>query len=320
MINITEVSILALTLALAIDLFIGEPPESIHPTVWMGKVAESIESRLRLGSPSMERAQGIALVIALVLLFTVPAYYGLDYLARYIGLIPYLIVCAFLLKTTIAVKSMRQFAAPIACAAKEGNYDRMRQLLRNIVRRDPAQLTDQQVFSATVESIAEGTVDGATGPVFLYSLFGIAGAIAYRVVNTLDSTVGYRDRRHIYIGWFAARLDTVVNYVPARVTGILTIASSWILGFDWSKCLYTLRKDHSKTASLNAGWPMSAMAGALGISLEKPGFYVLGQSSRALDAADIQNALRIMELNVLLFVALVCVPIIVVSRMLVPIV
>jgi adenosylcobinamide-phosphate synthase len=208
---------------------------------------------------------------------------------------------------------------PIADAANDGDYARARELLRNVVRRDPNQLTDQQVLSAAVETIAEGTVDGVTGPLFLYSLLGVPGAVAYRVINTLDSTVGYKDRPYLYIGWFSATLDTIVNYVPSRITGLLTIISSAILKLDQQNCLRILVRNHAGTASVNAGWSMSAVAGALGVMLEKPGFYAVGEPTRMLEPSDISKALKIMKLNVLLFAILVAVPLIALFRMLVPI-
>jgi len=313
-------NLLILALALMVDLLFGEPPSILHPTVWMGRISEVIEKRLWLGHPMLERLQGVVLAVALLNLFMLPTYYGLTSINLYLGTIPFLITSVFILKATLAVKAMERFTMPIADAAKEGDFGRARELLRKVVRRDPNQLTDQQVLSATVETIAEGTVDGVTGPIFLYSILGVPGAVAYRVINTLDSTVGYQDRDHLYIGWFSATLDTVANYFPSRITGVLTIISSAILSFSPSNCLRILERDHARTTSLNAGWPISAMAGALGVILEKPGFYMVGESSCMLTPADITKALKIMKLNVLLFAILVCVPLITVCRMLAPIV
>lgn len=308
--EVVQAKILILSLAVILDLFFGEPPAFLHPTVWMGKVSEVIKKTLRLGQPTLERLEGVILAVVVVSLFTVPTFYGLTFLKQYVGFIPFLIASVFLLKVTIAIRAMEQFTTPIVDAARAGNYGKARELLRNVVRRDPNELTDQQVLSAAVETIAEGTVDGVTGALFLYSLLGVPGAVAYRVINTLDSTVGYMDRAHLYIGWFSARLDTILNCIPSRITGVLTIISSATLGFNWSNCLRILKRDHARTASPNAGWPISAMAGALGVMLEKPGFYVLGESSRSLEPTDIMKALRVMKLNVLLFSILVCVPLI----------
>jgi adenosylcobinamide-phosphate synthase len=313
-------NLLILALAAVVDLLIGEPPSILHPTVWMGRISEVIEKRLWLGQPMLERVQGIILAVLVLSLFTLPTYYGLNSINLYLGFIPFLITSVFVQKSTFAVKAMERFTMPIAEAAIEGDYEKARELLRKVVRRDPNQLTDQQVLSATVETIAEGTVDGVTGPIFLYSILGVPGAVAYRVINTLDSTVGYQDRDHLYIGWFSAALDTVANYFPSRITGVLTIISSAILSCNWSNCLRMLERDHARTTSLNAGWPISAMAGALGVILEKPGSYMVGESSRMLTPADITKALKIMKLNVALFAILVCVPLITVCGILAPIV
>ena len=308
-----------LSLAVIVDLLFGEPPPILHPTVWMGKISEFVDRTLRHGGPSVERLEGVILAVGVVSFFAVSTYYGLSSIKNYLGIVPFIIVSVLLLKATIAIRAMERSTLPIADAAREGNYGRARELLRNVVRRDPNQLTDQQVLSATVETIAEGTVDGVTGPVFLYALLGIPGAVVYRVINTLDSTVGYKDEVHMYVGWFSATLDTIVNYFPSRITGLLTIVSTAILRLDQSNCLRILERDHAKTASLNAGWSMSAMAGALGVMLEKPGFYALGEPGRMLEPSDISKALKIMKLNTLLFATLVAVPLIAICRMLVPI-
>jgi adenosylcobinamide-phosphate synthase len=130
--------------------------------------------------------------------------------------------------------------------------------------------------------------------------------------------VGYKDTKNLYIGWFSARADTVVNYIPARITGLLTVISAKVFRLDWSNCVKVLTRDHRRTDSLNAGWSMSAMAGALGIALEKPELYTLGNSYRALEPDDIKRALRIMKLNTLLFVLLVTSPIMAIGRTIIP--
>jgi adenosylcobinamide-phosphate synthase len=313
-----QADIIVVASALAIDGLFGEPPVALHPTVWMGRLAESIDRGLRRGGPALERLQGVFLGVLVVGLSSTAAYLGLGLVDRYLGLVPYLLASALLLKTAISVRAMDGFTRPIAEAAEEGDYTKARRLLRNVVRRDPDSLTDQQVLSATIETIAEGTVDGVTGALFLYSILGVPGAIAYRAINTLDSTVGYKDALHLNTGWFSAKLDTVANYVPARITGVLTVISAGILSLDLAGCLRILVRDGSRTESANAGWSMSAMAGALGLLLEKPGFYALGDASREIRPSDIIGALRIMKLNVALFALLVCVPLIFVTRTLVP--
>ncbi len=281
-------------------------------------MAEILTNRIKSGSPLSEKVQGSILTISIISIFVVPSYYLLIFSRTYLGLFPLLLISIFLFKTCFAVRAMEKFTLPIAESAQSEDYASARRFLKKVVRRNPKDLTEQQVLSATVETIAEGTVDGATGSIFLYSLFGVPGALAYRAINTLDSTVGYKDRKHLHVGWLAAKLDTLVNYLPARITAILTILSARIVAADWKNSMKMLRRDHGKTESTNAGWPMSAMAGALGVMLEKPGNYSLGQSSRELNPDDIRTALKIMRFNVMFFVLIVAVPLIAVSSLFIP--
>lgn len=300
------------------DKIIGEPPPALHPTVWMGKSIEFITSRIKPGRPLSEKLQGSLLTIFVISIFVFPSYYLLVFSRVYLGLVPLLLISIFLFKSCFAIKAMERFTLPIAEAAHNKDYASARRLLKSVVRRNTKDLTEQQVLSATVETIAEGTVDGATGSIFLYSLFGVPGALAYRAINTLDSTIGYKDRKHLHVGWLAAKLDTLVNYLPARITAILTILSARIVAADWKNSMKMLRRDHGKTESTNAGWPMSAMAGALGVVLEKPGNYTLGQSLRELNPTDIRTALKIMRINILFFVLIVAIPIMAVFSILIP--
>jgi adenosylcobinamide-phosphate synthase len=177
------------------------------------------------------------------------------------------------------------------------------------------------VISAAVESIAEGTVDGITSAIFYFALFGVPGAIAFRAINTLDSMVGYKDFEHVNIGWFSAKMDTIANYIPARLTAFLMIIAAWMLQKNWKKAWRTLKNDKGKTESLNAGWPMATMAGALNVRLEKPDFYMLGdEGSNDPMPNHIHQALQIMKLTTILFGMLIVPPllILVVAFILIP--
>ena len=177
-----------------------------------------------------------------------------------------------------------------------------------VVRRDPTNLSEQQIVSASIESIAESTTDGITAPFFFFALFGVLGAFVFRVVNTLDSVVGYKDDEYRNIGWFSASLDTLANYVPARLTAILMVVAAALLGENWRESWRILQRDKTKTNSVNAGWTMSAMAGALGVQLEKSGHYVLGDKGD-ISPEHIRRALRIMELTAVLFGTVMVCPI-----------
>jgi len=168
-------------------------------------------------------------------------------------------------------------------------------------------LTRQHIISAAVETIAEGTTDGITSPFFYFALFGVPGAVAFRVVNTLDSMVGYKDQDHINIGWFSAKMDTIANYIPARLTAILMMLAALLLRENWRKSWRILQRDRKNTESPNAGWTISIMAGALNIQLEKPGFYKIGDNND-LSPTHIRKALRIMVLTAILFGVLIILP------------
>ena len=167
--------------------------------------------------------------------------------------------------------------------------------------------------SAVIESMAENLIDFKLSPMMSFALFGVTGAIAFRAINTLDGMVGFKDKEHINTGWFSANLDTVVNYIPTRLTALLMIVAAAILRMDAKNAWRIAHRDHKKTPSRNHGWPMAAMAGALRIQLEKPGQYILGDAQEPLTGNKILGALRIRDVTIVLWV-LLCVAVIVVTR------
>jgi adenosylcobinamide-phosphate synthase len=301
-------ALLIFVLAFLIDVVFGEFPDRIHPTVWIGKVIAYLKPKFKSGNPRVEKVNGVILCLLVIVLVAVPVYFLLFGIRQFFGWIPYIVVSAVLLQTTFAIKCMRNYTVPIAVALKNKDIDKARRGLYYIVRRDPTKLNERQIASATVESIAESTTDGITAPFFFFALFGVPGAFAFRVINTLDSMVGYRDREHANIGWFSASLDTIANYIPARLTAILMVAAASLLGENGRESWRILQRDKSKTKSLNAGWTMSAMAGALGSQLEKPGHYALGDGED-ISPTHIMKALRIMELTTVLFGIVVIFPV-----------
>lgn len=306
---ITE-SILVLVLALIFDLVFGEPPEKLHPTVWIGKTIEFLKPRFKGSSPKVEKIKGIMLGSIVMIVFALIVYVALSLLREYLILIIYIIFAGFLLKTTFAIKCMDELSRPIGIAMKEGKMEDAKNMLRRIVRRDPTKFDDQKIISATVECIAESTVDGITSPLFYYSILGLPLATAYRATNTLDSNIGYKDKEHVNMGWFSARMDTLANYIPARITAFLMVLSAWLLRENWRRSWEILKRDKNKTESPNAGWTMSAMAGAFDVQLEKPGFYILGDSVNPLNPDHIPRAIRIMRLTTFLFIMIIVLPII----------
>jgi adenosylcobinamide-phosphate synthase len=303
-------SALIFILALLIDMVFGEYPDRIHPTIGIGKIIGYLKPKLKSANSRMEKANGVLLAITVMLIVALPVFLLLFWVRQSFGDIPYIIVGAVLFKATFAVKGMGQYTKPIAKALKKDDLAEARKWLPYIVRRDPNTLNERQITSAAVESIAESTTDGITAPFFFFAIFGVAGAFAYRVVNTLDSMVGYKNEENRNIGWFSANLDTITNYIPARLTAYLMVAASYLLREDWRESWRILRRDKAKTVSLNAGWTISAMAGALNTQLEKPGHYSLGDD-HGITPEHIYRALRVMTLTAVLFGAIVVMPILV---------
>lgn len=309
-------SLLIFSLAFLIDLVFGEVPDRIHPTLWMGKLTDYFKSKLKNKNSRIEKVNGVFVCLLLITLFVVPTYFVLFWIREFFGWLPYIVASAIVLKTTFAIKCMKQYTLPVADSVKKEDYSRARQLLPFIVRRNPTELTKRHIISAAVETIAEGTTDGITSPFFYFALFGVPGAVAFRVVNTLDSMVGYKDRDHINIGWFSAKMDTIVNYIPTRLTAILMMLAALLLRENWKKSWRILQRDRKNTESHNAGWTISTMAGALNIQLEKPGFYKIGDNN-ALSPIHIRKALRIMVLTAILFGVLIILPLLVMKTLII---
>ena len=302
-------SVLIFALAFLIDMVLGEYPDRIHPTIGIGKMISYLKRKSKNPNPHVEKANGVLMALTIMLVLAVPVFLLLFWLRTLpYGEILYIIVGAILFKATFAIRGMGQYTKPIAKALKENDLAGARKWLPYIVRRDPNSLNERQIISAAVESIAESTTDGITAPFFFFALFGVPGAFAYRVVNTLDSMVGYKNVENRNIGWFSAKLDTLANYIPARLTAYLMVAASLLLREDWRESWRILQRDKHKTASPNAGFTISAMAGALNIQLEKQGYYTLGDD-HGISPEHIPKALRVMTVTAALFGLVVIVPV-----------
>jgi adenosylcobinamide-phosphate synthase len=296
----------ALAGGIGIDWLFGDPPNRYHPVAWLGQLIGFFVPRLKGGS---EKANGTIFAISLLITVALAVHF-LVFATRYLaGVIELVVVSAIILKMTIAMKGMERHAKAIMNGLEDGDLAGTRQNLSMIVRRKTDDLDVQHILSATIECVSESTVDGITGPIFYYSLFGPAGAFAYRAINTLDSMAGYKDDYFKDVGWMSARLDAVANYIPARITALLMVVSAKILGADWKNSFNILQRDHDKTFSLNAGYPMATMAGALRVQLEKIGHYTLGDEQEPITLKKCKDAISIMKLTTVLFCIVVSVPV-----------
>jgi len=210
----------------------------------------------------------------------------------------------------MAILTLEKHVCAIICALEAKNLISARKNLSLIVGRKTDTLDREHIISATIESIGESLVDGIGSVLFYYSLFGPSGAIAFRIINTLDSMIGYTDKYYHNMGWMAAKLDTILNIIPARICALLLVVSSKIVGADWKNSILIMRRDHHNTPSLNGGYPMSALAGALRVKLEKVGQYELGTNIEPLSIEKCRNALTIVKLVVILFFIIISLPLV----------
>ena len=288
-----------LPLALVIDLLAGEYPAFLHPVTWIGNVISFLLKGVPKKGSVLQFTYGALTVIFTVALFTAPVFFLLYYLREW-STIGFIIVAALLLKSTFSIRTLCRLANNVKRLLDEDKLCDARKETSYLVSRDTTNLNREQITSAIVEMEAESITDSLVAPLFYWLIFGVPGAVAYRVINTFDSRIGYHGD-YEYTGKFAARLDDVLNYIPARIAGLLLVASAYISGKNGRKTWKTMLSDHNKTASPNAGWTMSAAAGALGIRLEKPGHYRLGHTGKEPDSSSISGGLLLMIVTCLLW-------------------
>jgi adenosylcobinamide-phosphate synthase len=288
-----------LAAALALDLLAGEYPARLHPVVWMGHMITFLERR---GPSSSGAGRARPFLYGLGMALLVPAVFaGAAALAIHLARIHPLAsiaVEALLLKSAFAVRALGEAAAAVAAPLRGGRLDDARRALRSLCSRDASALDAPRVAAAAVESVAENASDSAVAPLFWWALLGVPGAIAYRALNTLDARVGYHGK-YEWLGKASARLDDLANLIPARLTAALLLAAGALRGGDARRGLAVLLRDGAKTESPNAGRPMAAMAGLLGVELEKVGAYRLGAPGAPPGAAAIAAAWRVASLAVL---------------------
>lgn len=300
-------------LALLLERLVGYPRPLYgairHPVVWMGALLTALETRLNKGG--QRRLKGVLALLVLLLVT------GIVTIAIRIGLgfVPFGWVLEAILATSLLAQKELGRAVRAVADALDHSLEAGRRQVSQIVGRDPETLDAAGVSRAAVESLAESTSDGVIAPLFWLVLGGLPGIALYKAINTADSMIGHKTEKHIEFGWAAARLDDLVNWIPARLSALLVAgAAFWVKGADAEKGWTTALRDARKHASPNAGWPEAAFAGALGFALGGPRSYAgetvdlpsLGDGQRDLGPADIRKALDLygMVLNLALGVAL----------------
>ncbi|MBE9514049.1 MAG: cobalamin biosynthesis protein [Chloroflexi bacterium] len=289
-----------IVLALAIDVCLGEPPEIVHPVVWMGKATSMLERLAPTEGANAQRLYGTIMVLLTVLAFVMPVYFLLRYVSG-IGSVVYVIAGGLLLKPSFSFAALRKAALEIELLLSTGKMEGARTKMPVLVSRDVDRLGKGLMVSATLESVAENSCDSVVAPLFFFLLLGVPGAVAYRVVNTMDGMIGYHGK-YEYLGKFAAKLDDLLNFIPARISGLLMVAAAYLCGRNGRDAWRIMHRDHRKTESPNAGWPMSAVAGALEVRLEKEGCYRLGNPINTLSPVAIKRGVILVTVSALLWV------------------
>lgn len=300
-------------IAFVLDYIIGDPYWIPHPVRLFGKLIGLMDKWFNiegLGKISL-RIRGAFLSIILILLT------GLIFstlLSVSFALHPYfyLFIGSFLSMTCVAQKDMRVHAKNVLTPLSSGDLKSAKEALSMIVGRDTDKLATNGVCKATIESVAESTSDGVIAPLFYICLFGPLGGLIYKAINTADSMIGYKNDRYMYFGTFAARLDDIANFIPARICGILMALTSPICGMNLPRAFKILFRDHKLSTSPNSGWPEAAIAGGLGVSLLGDAYYfgkkvskpAIGDKTREVIPADINKTLVSMYMTSLLFLIL----------------
>ncbi|MCL6610540.1 MAG: adenosylcobinamide-phosphate synthase CbiB [Peptococcaceae bacterium] len=253
-------------LAFLVDMVVGDPPRLPHPVVMMGKMISGLERVFY--APGKARGMAGGAVTALIVVASAyAATAGLIYFLRLVH--PWLAAAAeiWIISTTLAARGLAQAAGEVLRPLASNHLDLARRMVGRIVGRETGSMNAREVTRATVESVAENTVDGVIAPLFYAFAGGAPLAMAYKAVNTLDSMVGYRNERYLYFGRFSARLDDAANFLPARIGGLMLAAAAWITGRRARGALRAMVRDARRHPSPNSGIPEAAVAGALGVRL-----------------------------------------------------
>lgn len=287
--------LIILVTAIIIDLLIGELPSKIHPVVLMGNLIAYLKKYLIKYN---NKLTGILITIIILLVFNI--LFAFIIKISMINYYLFIIISALLLSTTFAIKSLIYSVDEIG---KDLNIslDKARNSISYLVSRDTTNLTEPEIISAAVETLTENITDSITAPIIYTYIFGIFGAVTYRVINTLDAMVGYKTPENINIGWFPARVDDLLNYIPARITGIIVVFAAFTLRLDWRNSYKIMKRDARKTPSPNSGFPMAAAAGALGIQLKKTDYYQLGDNINPLKIETIKKTILLTKITIVLF-------------------
>ena len=248
-------SILIVAFAFILDFVVGDPKNRYHPTAWIGKLIGKLVPYAKNDSYKFEKLGGVLIVItvcSIVVTLLSIMNYEINLIPSDLSIIISIFIGTILLKTTIAIRGMEKHAISVLDSLEKNDVFAAREHLAKIVKRNTKNLDKNLIISGVLESISENTVDGITGPLFYFAFFGLPGAFVYRSINTIDSMIGYKTKMFSNIGWFGANCDKILNYIPARLTGLVMIFSAMILRIDRVQSYEIMFRDSRKLQSPNA--------------------------------------------------------------------
>jgi len=284
---------IALLIGWVLDLLFGDPQRLPHPIVWFGKAIAFCEHRLNKGSHRLFK--GALMSVSLIVLVFAVTWLLRSYILHLPSYIIHLfdaIIVFYCLAGTTLICEVRQVFLALDRSLEEG-----RTQVARIVGRDTSELSAQEVRTAALETLAENLSDGVIAPLFWLAVLGVPGMLAYKMVNTLDSMIGYKTERYKDFGCWAAHIDDVANYIPARLTALLMILPHAIINYQFSIFNF-VRRNGRNHASPNSGYPEAALAGILNCRFGGPHYYFgelfdkpyIGENARDLTTADMKKA------------------------------
>lgn len=295
-------NLLSIYTGYALDLIIGDPYSFPHPVRYIGKLISIVEKQIRKITSS---DKGLKIAGFFLWFIVVGATFGITTLVLQLfkfNKLAYFIVNTILIYTTLATKCLKDESVKIYKVLKTGDLEKSRIQLSYIVGRDTTNLNEKEIVRATVETVAENTVDGIIAPLFYGFIGGAPLAMAYKAVNTLDSTVGYKNDKYYYLGFASAKIDDIANYIPARLGVVLLSLGSLFAGFNFKNALKIGIRDRKNHKSPNCAFSEGAVAGALGIQLGGTNVYfgkevykpTIGDKTREIEIEDIVRTNKIM--------------------------
>ena len=301
-------AVLIVVLALLIDRFIGEVPNSIHPLRWMGNLLGAIDRRIKNRGTRMTSVLGFLSYLLVFTLFsgiglfltTLCRYYVSDLVSPEVGEVLWIIVTAFIFKISFAIFSFRKHCDPIRKDLDEGRVEDAAAKVQMIVSRNTKGMDAEHIASSCCETVSENLVDSVYSPVLYFGLFGIPGAVMFRCANLMDAMWGYLNEKYGRLGFFPAKFDDVLGFITSRVSPYFVALAGMIMHMDWRAAVPAAKAEHTKTPSPNSGWSMTAVAAVLGISMEKKGVYVMGTGPMP-TTEDVRRCCRLVELSSVLF-------------------